>query len=82
MLKTKVGYSNIADAFEAGAETAKKAIEGLKPKAGLLFNSIGYDQTKLLEGVLSIATDFDIVGCTSSAGLITPEGYMKMVLLE
>ena len=76
MLKTKVGYSNIADAFEAGAETAKKAIEGLKPKAGLLFNSIGYDQTKLLEGVLSIATDFDIVGCTSSAGLITPEGYM------
>lgn len=75
MLKTKVGYSNIADAFEAGAETAKKATEGLKPKAGLLFNSVGYDQTKLMEGIKSVA-DFDVVGCTSSAGLITPDGYM------
>jgi len=76
MLKTKVGYSNIADAFEAGAETAKKAIDGLKPKAGLLFNSVGYDQKKLMEGIRSVSTDFDVVGCTSSAGLITPEGYM------
>ena len=75
MLKTKVGYSNIADAFEAGAETAKKATEGLKPKAGLLFNSVAYDQKKLMEGIKSVA-DYDIVGCTSSAGLITPDGYM------
>ena len=75
MLKTKVGYSNIADAFEAGAETAKKATEGLKPKAGLLFNSVAYDQKKLMEGTKSVA-DYDIVGCTSSAGLITPDGYM------
>lgn len=75
MLKTKVGYSNIADAFEAGAETARKASEGLKPKAGLLFNSVAYNQKKLMEGIKSIA-DYDIVGCTSSAGLITPDGYM------
>ena len=75
MLKTKVGYSYIADAFEAGAETAKKATEGLKPKAGLLFNSVAYDQKKLMEGIKSVA-DYDIVGCTSSAGLITPDGYM------
>lgn len=75
MLKTKVGYSNIADAFEAGAETARKASEGLKPKAGLLFNSVAYDQKKLMEGTKSVA-DYDIVGCTSSAGLITPDGYM------
>lgn len=75
MLKIKVGYSNIADAFEAGAETARKASEGLKPKAGLLFNSVAYDQKKLMEGIKSVA-DYDIVGCTSSAGLITPDGYM------
>ena len=75
MLKIKVGYSNIADAFEAGAETARKASEGLKPKAGLLFNSVAYDQKKLMEGTKSVA-DYDIVGCTSSAGLITPDGYM------
>ena len=75
MLKTKVGYSNIVDAFEAGAETARKASEGLKPKAGLLFNSVAYNQKKLMEGIKSVA-DYDIVGCTSSAGLITPDGYM------
>ena len=75
MLKTKVGYSNIADAFEAGAETAKKASVGLKPKAGLLFNSVAYDQKKLMEGIQSEA-DYDVIGCTSSAGLITPDGYM------
>jgi hypothetical protein len=75
MLKTKVGYSNIADAFEAGAETAKKASVGLKPKAGLLFNSVAYDQKELMKGIQSEA-DYDVIGCTSSAGLITPDGYM------
>ena len=44
MLKSKVGYSKNADAYEAGVETAKTASEGLKPKFGLLFNSVGYDQ--------------------------------------
>ncbi len=75
MLKTKVGYSNIANAFEAGAETAKKASVGLKPKAGLLFNSVAYDQKELMKGIQSEA-DYDVIGCTSSAGLITPDGYM------
>lgn len=77
MLKTSVGYSNIADAYEAGVETAKKATEGLNPKVGLLFNSVGYDQKKLIEGIKSVMPDVDVVGCTSSAGIITPEGgYM------
>ena len=76
MLKAKVGYSNITDAFEAGVETAKKATEGLKPKVGLLFNSVGYDQNKLIEGVKSIAKEFDVIGCTSSAGILVPEVYM------
>ena len=76
MLKTSVGYSNIADAYEAGVETAKKATEGLNPKVGLLFNSVGYEQKELIKGVKSVMPDVDVVGCTSSAGIITPEGYM------
>ena len=76
MLKSKVGYSNVSDAYEAGVETAKMATDGLNPKVGLLFNSVGYNQKKLLEGIKSIMSDVDVIGCTSSAGIITPAGYM------
>lgn len=76
MLKARVGYSKIADAYEAGIETAKTATEGLKAKVGLLFNSVGYDQKKLIEGIKSVMPDVDVIGCTSSAGIITPAGYM------
>lgn len=76
MLNSKVGYSNNKDAYEAGKETATKATEGLNAKIGLLFNSVGYDQKKLIEGIKSVAKDVDVIGCTSSAGIITPDGYM------
>lgn len=76
MLKSKVGYSNLSDAYEAGIETAKMATSELNAKIGLLFNSVGYDQKKLIEGVKSIMPNTDIIGCTSSAGIITPAGYM------
>ena len=76
MLKTKVGYSNITNAYEAGVETAKRATEGLNAKVGLLFNTVGYEQKELIKGIKSIMPNVDIVGCTSSAGIITPEGYM------
>ena len=76
MLNSKVGYSKNKDAYEAGKETATKATEGISAKIGLLFNSVGYDQKKLMEGIKSVAKDVDVIGCTSSAGLITPDGYM------
>ena len=76
MLNSKVGYSNNKDAYEAGKENATKATEGLNAKIGLLFNSVGYDQKKLMEGIKSVAKDVDVIGCTSSAGIITPDGYM------
>ena len=76
MLKAKVGYSKNVDAYEAGVETAKTSTEGMDAKIALLFNSVGYDQKKLMEGIKSIATDVDVIGCTSSAGIITPDGYM------
>ena len=76
MLKTRVGYSKLEDAYEAGVEAAKKVSENDKAKIALVFNSVGYDQKKLIDGVKSILKDVDVVGCTSSAGIITPEGYM------
>jgi hypothetical protein len=76
MLKSKVGYSTNADAYEAGVETAKKATEGLNAKIGLLFTSVGYDQKKFMEGIKSVMPDTDVVGCTTSAGILVPDGYM------
>ena len=76
MLKAKVGYSKIEDAYEAGKEAAEKSLEEGKAKIAFLFNSVGYDQKKLMEGAKSVLSDVDVVGCTSSAGIITPEGYM------
>ena len=76
MLKAKVGYSKIEDAYEAGIEAAKKSTENGKAKIALLFNSVGYNQEKLMEGVKSVLSDTDVIGCTSSAGIITPDGYM------
>ena len=76
MLKSKVGYSKNTDAYEAGVETAKTASEGLSPKFGLLFNSVGYEQKKFIEGVKSVLPNTDVVGCTTSAGILVPDGYM------
>lgn len=76
MLKSKVGYSKNVDAYEAGVETAKTATEGMKPNIALLFNSVGYDQKKFMEGVKSVLPDTDVVGCTTSAGILVPDGYM------
>ena len=76
MLRSKVGYSKNTDAYEAGVETAKMASDGLNPQFGLLFNSVGYDQKKIIEGVKSIMSEADIVGCTTSAGILVPDGYI------
>ena len=76
MLKAKVGYSNKTDAYEAGIETATIAAEKLKPKFGLLFNSVGYNQEKLIAGIKSVVPEMDIIGCTSSQGILVSEGYI------
>ncbi len=76
MLKANVGYSKLEDAYEAGVEAAKASTENGNAKIALLFNSVGYDQKKIMEGVKSVLPDVDVIGCTSSAGIITPDGYI------
>ena len=75
MLKTKVGYSQNADAFQAGLETAKMA-NFAEAKAGLLFTSCVMDQAKILEGIKSEGKGH-VLGCTSSAAICTQDGYLN-----
>ena len=77
MLKTKVGYSELEDAYASGVETAKMANEVENPQVGLFFTSCVQDQEQLMEGAKSILGDVPIVGCTSSAALCTHDGYLN-----
>ena len=77
MLKTKVGYSELEDAYASGVETAKMANVIENPQVGLFFTSCVQDQVKLMEGAKSILGDVPIIGCTSSAALCTQDGYLN-----
>ena len=77
MLKTKVGYSENADAYASGAETAKMANVIENPQVGLLFTSCVQDQNKIMEGAKSILGDVPVIGCTSSAAICTQDGYLN-----
>ena len=75
MLKTKVGYSQNANAFETGVETARKAeFEGAK--VGLLFTSVVMDQKEIIAGIKSVS-NAHVIGCTSSAAICTQDGYLN-----
>lgn len=77
MLKTKVGYSENADAYQSGVETAKMANVIDNPQVGLFFTSCVQDQKKLMEGAKSVLGNVPIIGCTSSAALCTQDGYLN-----
>lgn len=75
MLNTKVGYSQNADAYANGIETAKMA-KLSDAKVGLLFTSCVMDQGMILKGIKSVAGTH-ILGCTSSAAICTQDGYLN-----
>lgn len=75
MLKSKVGYSMNEDSFQSGVTTARNSDLGKDTKVGLLFSSCNYNIKELVEGVKSI-TNTKIIGCTSSGGIIVPEGIV------
>lgn len=76
MLKSKVGYSVLPDAYAAGIAAAKMATDGLDAKVGFLYTSVAYDQKKLLEGVRSVTKKLHLVGCTSNSAVIVPDGIL------
>ncbi len=76
MLKSKIGYSINADSYMAGIETAQAATKDMSnAKLGLLYTSAQNDIKKVVAGVQS-ATDIPVIGCTSSTGIIVPDGYI------
>ena len=75
MLKTKVGYSQNADAFANGAESAAMA-QLADSKIGLLFTSCVLDQEAVVKGIRSVA-GAHVLGCTSSAAICVKDGYLN-----
>ena len=76
MLKSKVGYSVNTDSFMVGLESAKEATKDFNNvKLNFLFTSVKNDIKKVVKGVQS-ATNSPIIGCTSSGGIIVPDGYV------
>lgn len=77
-MKAIVGSSILGNSFDAGVETARNALKGIKaPKIGLLFTSIKYDQDEVIKGIKSIDSDIKVIGCTSSGAIMTPDGIIS-----
>ena len=76
MLRSKVGYSTNPDSFMLGLEAAKNATKDFSNvKLNFLFASEKNDLKQVVKGIQS-ATDAPTNGCTSSGGIIVPDGYI------
>jgi len=78
MLKTGVGWSEQADAYQSGKESAEKALAKLKEKAGLAvaFCTVHYDEAKFVKGIRDVLGDVPLMGSTSFSGILTPGGFL------
>lgn len=78
MLKSNVGYSTNKDAYEAGKEVAQKAVQDLgETKVAFLYTSVKYVQKDVMRGVQSVIGTAPVIGCTSSGGIIVPDGFIS-----
>ncbi len=76
MVKSKVGYSLSTNSFIAGYESAKASTKDLEHvKFNFLFTSSVNDVKQVVKGVQE-ATDSPVLGCTSSGGIIVPDGFI------
>ena len=78
MLKSNVGWSTNEDSYTQGKESAKTAVVDLiQTKVAFLYTSVDCDVKKVLEGAKSELGTAPIIGCTSSAGIIVPDGFIS-----
>ena len=78
MLKSNVSWSTNTDSYTQGKEAAKKAVVDLiQTKVAFLFTSVDCNVSKVLEGAKAELGTAPIIGCTSSAGIITPEAFIS-----
>ena len=76
MLKSRVGYSLKEDDLEVGKDLAKETTKSLNNvRLNLLYTSCKSDIKKIVKGIRTI-TDTPIIGCTSSGGIMVPDGYI------
>ncbi len=76
MLKSKVGYSTNPDSFLMGFESIKQSTKDFENvKLNFLFTSEKADIKKVVKGINS-ETKAPIIGCTSSEGILVPDGYI------
>ncbi len=77
MLKSNVGYSTDTDSYKSGYESTQQSIKDLtSPKVSFLFTSCKSDIKQVVKGV-RCATAAKIIGCTSSGGVIVPDGIVR-----
>ena len=78
-IQSSVGASHVQNPFEAGANAYAEALRGLgsaTPEFGFIFSSIAFVQEEVLKGVISLAGDLPMIGC-STAGEITTKGPLS-----
>ena len=78
MLKSNVAWSIDKDSYTQGKESAKKAVVDLvQTKIAFLYTSVDSNVEQVLEGAKSELGTAPIIGCTSSAGIIVPDGFIS-----
>lgn len=76
MLKSRVGSSTEPNFRESGIEAAKKSTKDLKNvKLSFVYTSCKNDIINTVKGIREV-TDTPLIGCTSSGGVIVPDGYV------
>lgn len=77
MLRSNVGYSTNTDNFMSGFESAEKSLKNLNnPKLSFLFTSSNSNIKQIVKGIKSVSNT-PIIGCTSSGGIIVPDGIVR-----
>ena len=77
MLKSNVGWSIDKLNKKAGMEAAQKAMSNLtRAKVAFVYTSVDNNIEEVLEGVKEALGEVPVIGCTSSGGIIVPDGYI------
>ncbi len=80
MLRSQVGYSTNPDSFLAGVEAARTVAKSFtNSKIGFLFTSVENDIKSVVDGIKTVG-NIPVIGCTSSNGIIVPDGYINSPL--
>jgi hypothetical protein len=80
MFKVVVGHSEDPDSLDAIKEVlsqCKESLEGITPKAGVMFASPDYEHKVILDFIQEQYPGLELIGCTSSGEMSSTAGYME-----